>query len=55
MDILHGRDEELRDVIGVNEDFVTDGNGFDFRGRVELGDVGLNPLIGEGVVNGSRR
>lgn len=52
VNVLHGRNKKRRRVVGVDEDFVSDGNGFDFSGRVVGGDVLLDPGVGEGEAFG---
>lgn len=44
VNVFHGGYEELCGVVWVNEDFVTNGNGFDLGVRVVSDDVSLDPL-----------
>lgn len=50
VDVFDGGYEEVGCVIGVYEDFISDGNGFDLGFGVVVGDVGLDPLVGERLV-----
>lgn len=52
LEVVNGGDEEFGSVVWVGEDFVADGDGFDLGLRVVLGDVGLDPFVGEGGVVG---
>ena len=52
VDILHGGYKEHGRVVGVHEDFVTNGNGFDFSVRIVSGDVSLDPRVCKGSAFG---
>lgn len=52
MDVLHRSEEEGRDVGGVGDDVVSDGDDGDLRARVEREDVAVAPAHREGAVRG---
>lgn len=54
VDVFHGGYEVVRGVVWVDEDFVSDSNGFDLCRGVEFGDFGLDPIVGKCLVGGGR-
>ncbi|KAI4307965.1 hypothetical protein L6164_031089 [Bauhinia variegata] len=52
MNVLHRWNEELGRALRVDEGFIAYGNGFDFGGGIEMGDVCLDPRVGERLVSG---
>lgn len=52
VNVFHSGDEEIGSIVGVDEDFIANGDGIDFGGGVEMGYVGLYPIVGEGRIGG---